>query len=186
MSQSEESRKTEDCCRPREARRCSTWCWAVSSFPRGLSAMPGKMTGVIWESDDHNAATVTSDVDGYTVNIFESTLIPRKNTLKYWGEVGIPVSNLLSCGLEYNQVLRNALQLIWKFVIILKQKFTEKIKENSTKTDLDSFSGESLEQCLKTCGLGVWQLTAAEIRTGSRRRKHGQSKITTGILNLKR
>ena len=68
---------------------------------------------------------------------------------------GIPVGNLLSRGLGYNQVLRNALQLIWKFVIILKQKFTEKIKENSIKTDFHSFSGESLEQCLKTCGLGA-------------------------------
>ena len=69
---------------------------------------------------------------------------------------GISVGNLLSCGLGYNQVLCNALQLIWKFVIILKQQFTKKIKENSMKTDFDSFSGESLEQCLKMCGLGVW------------------------------
>lgn len=170
----------------REARRCSTWRWAVSSFPRGFSATTGKMTGVIWESDDHNVATATSDVDGYAVIMFESTLLSRKNTLKYWERWGIPVGNLLSRGLGYNQVLRNALQLIWKFVIILKQKFTEKIKENSMKTDFDSFSGESLEQCLKTCGLGVWQLTTAEIRTGSRMHKHGQNKITTGILKLKR
>lgn len=118
--------------------------------------MTGKITGVIWKSDDHNVATVTSDVDGYTVNVSESTLISRKNTLKYWGEMGRSSRQLTLMWFRVQQVLCNALQLIWKFVIILKQKFTEKIKENSMKTDFDSFSGESLEQCLKMCGLGVW------------------------------